>query len=224
MNKQMPDKSTIILDEILRHVPFEGWTSRAVNMAMAALDLPRGMEHIYAPGGALGLLQLWSSRLDQQLTAEIEQSRFEDMRIRDKVTQAVWLRLNLLAGHEEAARRGMSRLALPDGASQAASQLWASSDAIWTALGDQSEDYNYYTKRGILSGVIGSTLLVWLGDNTDDKSDARQFLDSRIKNVMQFEKLKGKTLGTLRGLPNPEEFLNLFKKDMPHRRRRRYRR
>ena len=132
------------------------------------------------------------------------------MRIRDKVTEAVWLRLELLRPHQEAARRAVSRLSLPDGNGQAATQLWASADAIWTAIGDTSEDYNYYTKRTILSGVMGSSLLAWLADDTEDKSQARAFLERRIENVMQFEKVKGRTLSAMAGMPKPQEILSLI--------------
>jgi len=142
------------------------------------------------------------------------------MRIRDKVTEAVWARLNVLAGYEEAARRALARLTLPDAAGRGAAQLWATADAIWTAIGDTSEDYNYYTKRTILSGVIGSSLMSWLSDDTEDKSTARAFLERRIGNVMQFEKAKGQALTALSGLPKLSEFKNIFGTSG---RRRRYR-
>ena len=149
------DPSYDILEAMLKHVPFEGWTSRALSMAMRETDLSVGAEHIYAPDGALGLMRIWSEQLDQKMVEAIDARGFDNMRIRDKVTEAVWVRLELLRPHQDAARRAVSRLSLPDGAGQAATQLWASADAIWTAIGDTSEDYNYYTKRMILSGVIG---------------------------------------------------------------------
>ena len=204
------DKSYEILDAILKHVPFEGWTSRALNMAMSGSGLSAGAEHIYVPDGALGLIRIWSERLDQQMAAAIDERGFDNMRIRDKVTEAVWLRLELLRPHQEAARRAVSRLSLPDGSGQAATQLWASADVIWTAIGDTSEDYNYYTKRTILSGVIGSSLFVWLADDTEDKSEARAFLERRIENVMQFEKFKGRTLSAMAGIPKPKDILSLI--------------
>ena len=49
---------------------------------------------------------------------------------------------------------------------------------------------NWYTKRATLSGVYSSTLLFWLGDDSPDHEKTWEFLDRRIGNVMQFEKLK----------------------------------
>jgi len=220
MTHMQADTSYEILAQVLRHVAFEGWTDQAVTQAARALNLPQGTELIYAPGGALGLIRLWSDQLDADMRAAAAARGFDNMRIRDKVTEAVWIRLNLLTGHEDAARRALARLSLPDAGSQGAAQLWSSADAIWTMIGDVSEDYNYYTKRAILSGVIGSTLLAWLADETADKMEARRFLERRIGNVMQFETAKAKTLNALSGAPKPQEISSVFK-SLSRRRRRR---
>jgi ubiquinone biosynthesis protein COQ9 len=43
-----------------------------------------------------------------------------------------------------------------------------------------------------LSGVITATRLYWFDDNSDDFANTRAFLERRIENVMQFEKVKAK--------------------------------
>ena len=65
-------------------------------------------------------------------------------------------------------------------------------DKIWNALGDTSEDVNWYTKRATLSAVYSTTLLFWLGDDSERSVDTWAFLDRRIDNVMQFETVKAK--------------------------------
>jgi ubiquinone biosynthesis protein COQ9 len=102
-------------------------------------------------------------------------------------------------------------------ASRACSWIWAwflcsrvdelAADAIWTKLGDTSDDINWYSKRAILSGVYGSTLLFWLGDTSDGYAATWAFLERRISNVMQFEKLKSQVRGNpvlskLMAIPN----------------------
>ena len=57
---------------------------------------------------------------------------------------------------------------------------------------DKSTDFNFYSKRGILTGVWLSTLTRWLADESEDEAPTRAFLDARIDNVMQIEKVKGK--------------------------------
>jgi ubiquinone biosynthesis protein COQ9 len=79
---------------------------------------------------------------------------------------------------------------LPIYAGDGARLIWGTADAIWTALGDTSEDVNWYTKRATLSGVYGSVVLYWLGDDSLNHQATRAFIDRRIENVMQFEKFK----------------------------------
>ncbi|RYG35696.1 MAG: COQ9 family protein, partial [Burkholderiales bacterium] len=61
-----------------------------------------------------------------------------------------------------------------------------------------------YTKRTTLSAVLGSTLAAWVG--TDDEAEIDAFLDRRIENVMQFEKLKGQVMDAVAKAPNPMDF------------------
>ena len=67
---------------------------------------------------------------------------------------------------------------------------WRSADHMWRLAGDTATDFNHYTKRATLGAVYGSTLLVWLDDQSEGWADTAAFLDRRIDDVMQFEKWK----------------------------------
>ena len=69
--------------------------------------------------------------------------------------------------------------------------IWGTSDNIWLALGDTSEDVNWYSKRATLSAVYAATVLFWLGDDSPSYEQTWSFLDRRIENVMQIETAKG---------------------------------
>ena len=113
------------------------------------------------------------------------------LRYRDKVATAVRFRIEATPDRE-AVRRGMTLFALPMNAGLGAQALWGTVDAIWRALGDTSEDFNWYSKRATLSGVYGSTVLYWLGDDSLDYADTWAFLDRRIEDVMSIEKTKAR--------------------------------
>ncbi len=66
--------------------------------------------------------------------------------------------------HREAVRRGLSFLALPVNAPLGAKLLYRTVDDIWYAAGDRAADFSFYTKRGLLAGVVASTTLYWLDD------------------------------------------------------------
>ena len=128
------------------------------------------------------------NRLVWSMVERLRAADLGGMRFRDRTAHAVRLRLEL--ADKELVRRGMALFALPQNAATGARLIWETSDEIWTALGDTSKDYNWYTKRTTLAGVYSSTALYWLGDQSAENADTWAFLDRRIENVMQFEKVK----------------------------------
>ena len=224
----MTDRSLIarqaILEAMLPLAAFDGWTTKSLRDAVANTDLPKGSDALYFPDGPLEVIGFWAQQMDGVARDEIAKLNQETMKIRDKVTSGVWAHLKAIGPHDEAARRALARLSLPDALGQGPQQLWASADMIWRAIGDTSTDANYYSKRAILSGVIASTLAVWISDNSDDKIKSREFLDARIANVMQFEKAKWDMKSRTKNWPNPAELLGALRyggTGKRHRRRRR---
>jgi ubiquinone biosynthesis protein COQ9 len=72
---------------------------------------------------------------------------------------------------------------------------------MWRAAGDTATDFNFYSKRGILAGVYGATLVRWFNDTSEDEKPTTDFLAARIENVMQFEKFKAKAKEALSAFP-----------------------
>jgi len=117
-----------------------------------------------------------------------------------------------MAPHREAARRAAAFLALPQNAPLGAKLMFETVDAMWRATGDQSSDFNYYTKRGLLAGVYSATLLHWLSDSSEGRGDSWTFLDARIEDVMKIQKMRGGLEKTLENLPNPMDVFSRIKK------------
>ncbi|MFO8125693.1 COQ9 family protein, partial [Yoonia sp.] len=128
-------------------------------------------------------------RGDAAMVKALELSDLSGMRFRDKVAHAIRLRLKVI-NDKEAVRPGTTLFALPHMAADGAKLVWGTVDAIWNALGDTSRDVNWYTKRLTLAGVYSSVVLYWLGDDSLDTQATDAFIDRRIDDVMQFEKLK----------------------------------
>jgi ubiquinone biosynthesis protein COQ9 len=93
-------------------------------------------------------------------------------------------------------RRALAILAMPQNVPLALRISWRSADLMWRIAGDTSTDFNHYTKRITLGGVYGSTLLVWLDDQSEGWMETAAFLDRRIDDVMKFEKWKAQWRGS----------------------------
>lgn len=209
-----------LLEAALNIAPFEGWNSKLLREAASNVGLPKGADELYFPGGPLELIDYWNEICDEQVENDLHKLDLDNMRIRDKVTAGVLSRLYVIGPHEEAARRAIARTALPDGLSLSPKILWRAADTIWRGIGDQSTDFNFYTKRTTLSAVISTSLATWLADQDPEKEKARAFLDARIENVMQFEKAKFQVKKGLKAMPDPTEVLGRLRHGGRRRRRR----
>lgn len=180
-----------LLDAVLNHVVFDGWSEASFDAGISDSGLDRELAWALFPRGALDLAVAYHKRGDQKMCASLAEADLSALRFRDRVAQAVKFRFNAIED-KEAVRRGATLFALPQYAAEGAKLIWGTSDAIWIALGDTSEDANWYTKRATLSGVYSSTVIYWLGDDSEDYQATWEFLDRRIENVMQFEIFKAK--------------------------------
>ncbi|MBO9434132.1 COQ9 family protein [Ruegeria sp. R13_0] len=188
------DTKQQLLDAILMHVPFDGWSEASFRAAVVDCDLDDGLARAICPRGAVDLALAYHARGDQVMLDRIKSTDMSELKFREKVAAAVRFRLEAVED-KELVRRGMTLFSLPSHAADGAKAVWGTCDLIWDALGDTSDDVNWYTKRATLSGVYSSTLLFWLGDDSPDHQNSWAFLDRRIENVMQFEKLKAQVNG-----------------------------
>jgi ubiquinone biosynthesis protein COQ9 len=182
-----------VLDAALMHVPFDGWSEATLRAAIADTGLSPALVKALFPRGAVDLALAYHARGDAAMRARLAATDLSALRFRERVATAVRFRLEA-ATDKEAVRRGTTLFALPIHAADGARAIWGTADAIWTALGDTSTDLNWYTKRATLSGVYGATVLFWLGDDSPGHQATWDFLDRRIEDVMQFEKVKAAVL------------------------------
>lgn len=189
----MPDTDvkSALLDAAKPHVPFDGWTEATFRAALEDADLSEGLARAVCPRGAIDLALAYHEEGDQAMLARLEAADLSSMRFRDRVAAAVRYRLEAVED-KELVRRGVTLFSLPHNAMDGAQAIWRTCDRIWTALGDTSDDVNWYTKRATLAGVYSATVLYWLGDESPDHERSWDFLDRRIGDVMQIEKVKAK--------------------------------
>ncbi|MFZ3583250.1 COQ9 family protein [Loktanella sp. DJP18] len=183
-----------LLDAALPNVAFDGWSPATFQAAIAQTGISADQARVLFPRGAVDMAVLFHREGDRAMVQALRTEDLSALRFRDKIARALRLRLDLVAD-KEAVRRGTALFALPHLAADGARLIWGTADAIWTALGDTSDDVNWYTKRATLSGVWASVVLYWLGDQSEGHGDTDAFIDRRIGEVMQIEKFKAQVNG-----------------------------
>jgi ubiquinone biosynthesis protein COQ9 len=192
-----------VLEATLRHVPFDGWSEAVLRQSMSEAGWDARLARRLFPRGVRDLVDCFAAEADRRMVEELARRALPAMKIRERITTGVRVRLEQAEGQREAVRRAASFQASPRAGLDGARSLWRTADAIWRAAGDRATDYNWYSKRALLSAVYGSTLLYWLADDSAGRTATWEFLDRRIADVMRIEKAKGRVKRFAPSLSSP---------------------
>lgn len=203
MTDALPTLRDEILLAALPHVPFDGWTRRAMRRGAQDAGYEASAADRAFPYGAADMVAHYSDLADRRMTEELARRDIGKMKIRERIAIAIRVRLEQAAPHKEAVRRALSMLALPSNAPAAMRALYRTVDAVWRAAGDASTDWNFYTKRGLLAGVYGATVLCWLDDVSEGSAETWEFLDRRIADVMRVPQITGRVRGAFDRIVRP---------------------
>jgi ubiquinone biosynthesis protein COQ9 len=189
------------------HAVFDGWTAKAVETAAAQLGIDLAQARLAFPKQPPQMVDAWIQGVDAAMEAHFTPERISAMKVRDRIRALIWYRLETMGPAREAVRGALSILAMPQNMPLGLRIGWRSADLMWRIAGDTATDYNHYSKRVILSGVYGSTLLAWLDDQSEGWMDTGAFLDRRLAGVMRFEKWKATWRGNDLHRPSLTRFL-----------------
>ena len=186
---------------IADNAAFDGFSNEALADAATRLGVDIDVAKLAFPGGARDMVDAWFADIDARMAERWPAEKLATLKIRERITTLVETRIALLAPNRESLRRALALLALPTNAPHAAKLGWRAADLMWKLAGDTATDFNHYSKRTILGAVYGSTMAVFLNDESEDFAETRAFLARRIDQVMRFESWKHRRAA--RGIERP---------------------
>ena len=195
---------------ILPHVVFEGWSEAAI--VAGTRDLKNYSEFDSEtfersfPGGLRELATHFANWTDRSMLVEMGKLDMSSLKMRERISASLRCRIKVLSPHREAVRCCMSFLTSPLYAGIALKCTYNTVSEIWYGVGDQSTDFNFYSKRAILAPVLGSTILYWLSDEGDGQGnfpDTWAFIDRRIADVLNIFGARHKLSKRFSNFPKP---------------------
>lgn len=185
---------------MLPHAAFDGWSRTSMAAAAQDLDLDPTLPARLFPGGPVDAVAHFVALADRAMEADLAEGGIAGASVGEKVFLAIRLRLEPWTEHREAIRRAAALLSLPLNLGLAAKLTWNTADVVWRAVGDQSHDFSWYTKRATLSAVYSATLLYWLDDSSEATADSWAFLRRRLNDVRNIPKLRERVEGLITGV------------------------
>jgi len=196
-----------LLEAILPHVAFDGWTDAALESGAGVLGVNKSDVDRFFSGGVGEIVGHFSNWADREMLATLAAKDLGEMKLRERVSLAVRVRMSALFPYRETVRRTFFYLSLPGNFSIGARSIYKTVDSIWYAVGDRSADFSFYTKRALLAGVISATILFWIYDESEGSADSWAFLDRRIADVMKIPTLRHRLDKLACRVPNPFKVL-----------------
>lgn len=196
-----------LLEATLPNVLFDGWSRAALLAGAESIGLDAAeIDRLFPGGPAEARLHLdeWA---DRRMVEALACQDLAGMRVRGRIHAAVMARLAVLAPYREAVRRAIAAKATPFGWPRAASAVYRTVDAVWHAAGDQSTDFNFYTKRALLAAAYAATVLYWLGDESEAAADTSGFLARRLDDIIRLPSLPAALGHIVRQVTAPFEVL-----------------
>ena len=162
-----------IIEAMLKHHHFPGWKISLATEEAKKLGLRNEFQNTSE------LIQGYMQYVELLLFNRLEGADAQKLRISEKVQLAVETRLAIISQWREAELQAIQSSNLPDKLFEVADLA----DKIWVWAGDQSTDYNFYTKRLILGGIITSSTIYWMSDKSENFQDTREFIRNRIADT-----------------------------------------
>jgi ubiquinone biosynthesis protein COQ9 len=172
-----------------------GWGESSVCKALEENNNDPSLKNLIFEDGVFSVTEFFIDENNKKLEEKIIKIyNFEGLKIREKISISLLNLFELELGNTASLYE--LKQFYKSGAKPLLSGIkhaYKISDFIWFLIKDKSTDYNFYTKRLILSKIILKTFFAFLKDNNLVK--IRLFIDLEVEKVMKIEKFKSRIKG-----------------------------
>lgn len=163
----------------------KGWCAKA---------FPHPMFDLLFPDGLFQAATIYMDWINSQVSKKLENQDTSTLKTFAKIRLGVLTRFQVLMPHKQI-EKALSYYLLKH--PKSISILYTIVDDLWRFAGDVSLDYNFYTKRVILSGVYTSCFFEFLKNDSSLES-VQEKLDLRLAQVAKIPSIKDKLKNLLK--------------------------
>ena len=177
---------SIILQKLKKIVSDEGWSEKVLKQLLQngveKSDLVTFFQYDYKE-----LLKYSLEELNKSLEKEINKINIINYSLNKRIKKILMLRFNILNNDKEFYKKTFYHLLIPSNNKIMKSSLYKSVDNMWYLAGDNSTDFNFYTKRLILAVIYVNALFVLFNKNFDE---VESNIDRNLKKISKIPKIK----------------------------------
>ena len=198
-NKYLLKKRSEVLEYAKVLTSKKGLTQNILKDISVQYELDLNELELLFPEGNSDLIKFALKQLNNELEDYCKKIDLIRLPVHKRVRKILLSKIYLMNKYKSFYKNIFINLFIPKKNLSLPSQLYNSVDQIWFIAGDSSVDFNFYTKRLILSGIYSRVMLFFL--NNDNQGELESLLDDNLKRVSKIPEIKSK--------------LNIFKEYFP---------
>ena len=142
------------------------------------------------PEGNIDLIKFTLEQLNKELEEYCKKIDLIRLPVHKRIKKVLLSKISLMNKNKLFYRSIFLNLLIPKKNFSLSNQLYNSVDQIWFIAGDSSTDFNFYTKRLILSGIYSRVILFFFNNNNQEELE--NILDESLKRVSKIPEIKSK--------------------------------
>lgn len=142
------------------------------------------------PEGNIDLIKFTFEQLNKELEEYCKKIDLIRLPVHKRIKKVLLSKISLMNKNKLFYRSIFLNLLIPKKNFSLSNQLYNSVDQIWFIAGDSSTDFNFYTKRLILSGIYSRVILFFFNNNNQEELE--NILDESLKRVSKIPEIKSK--------------------------------
>ena len=189
-NNYLLKKRQVVLRFAKEFVAENGLTKNCLQNISKKYGLNTDQTDLLFPQGNIDLIKFALEQLNNDLEVYCRQIDLIRLPIHKRIRKVLLSKISLMNKDKLFYRSIFLNLLIPKKNFSLSSQLYNSVDQLWFIAGDSSTDFNFYTKRLILSGIYSRVMLFFFNNNNQEELE--NILDESLKRVSKIPEIKSK--------------------------------
>ena len=189
-NNYLLKKRQVVLRFAKEFISEKGLTKNCLENISKKYGLNTDETDLLFPQGNIDLIKFALEQLNNDLEVYCRQIDLIRLPIHKRIRKVLLSKISLMNEDKPFYRTIFLNLLIPKKNFSLSSQLYNSVDQLWFIAGDSSTDFNFYTKRLILSGIYSRVMLFFFNNNNQEELE--NILDESLKRVSKIPEIKSK--------------------------------
>jgi len=180
----MKSKQEKLAKLFIEDVPKFGWSRETLLQCAKKQRISTSVLAKLFPSFEYDVLKFIIAQNNTQVEKNYNSFNNSRLKTRDKIKTILELKFDSNEYLKKALPEMLKFLLRPGNLLMSIKMLHENSDFIWNLAGDKSNDFSFYSKRGLLSIVYLATLIYWLNDKSTKGIGTKNFISKSVDGIV----------------------------------------